>query len=289
MKPYQKSKPKRMKQVAIQGYRGSFHHIVAEGIEGAEVEILACDTFREVARAVEERKVDYGIMAIENSIAGSILPNYNLLQNCNIQITGEAYLRIRQNLMVNRGVKLEDICEVESHQMALLQCTDFLDKHHWRLIESADTALSAAQLQASGSRSKAVIASSLAADIFNLDIIAPDIHTNRDNYTRFLRLDYYDRANNEPQAGEGSGKASLYFKISNSSGSLYDTLGCFEGLNLNMTKLQSYPIPTEPWHYLFHTDMEFQSGADFTKAIERLRERGVEVHIYGVYQKGKDL
>ena len=173
--------------------------------------------------------------------------------------------------------------------MALLQCTEYLDKHRWQLIESTDTALSAAQLQASGSRSKAVIASSLAADLFNLDIIAPDIHTNRDNYTRFLRLDYCDRSHEEPQAGDGGGKASLYFKISNSSGSLYDTLGCFEGLNLNMTKLQSYPIPTEPWHYMFHVDMEFSEGANFSKAIERLRERGVEVHIYGVYKKGKDL
>lgn len=278
-----------MKKVAIQGYRGSFHHIVAEGIEGEDVEILACDTFREVAQAVEEHRVDYGIMAIENSIAGSILPNYKILQTCDVKVTGEAYLRIRQNLMVNKGVTLDDIRKVESHQMALLQCTDFLDKHRWQLIESADTALSAAQLQASGSRNKAVIASSLAADLFNLDVIAPDIHTNRDNYTRFLRLDYCDRSHEEPQAGEGSGKASLYFKISNSSGSLYDTLGCFEGLNLNMTKLQSYPIPTEPWHYMFHVDMEFSEGANFSKAIERLRERGVEVNIYGVYKKGKDL
>ena len=278
-----------MKKVAIQGYRGSFHHIVAEAMEGAEVEILACDTFREVAQAVEQRSVDYGIMAIENSIAGSILPNYNLLQNCNVHITGEAFLRIRQNLMVNRGVTLEDIREVESHQMALLQCTDYLDKHRWQLIESADTALSAAQLQASGSRSKAVIASSLAANIFNLDIVAADIHTIRDNYTRFLRLEYCDRTLSEPMAGEGKGKASLYFNIDNTSGSLYDTLGCFEGLHLNMTKLQSYPIPTEPWHYMFHTDIEFESGANFNKAIERLRERGVEVHIYGIYQKGKDL
>lgn len=278
-----------MRKVAIQGYRGSFHHIVAEGIEGAEVEILACDTFREVAQAVEQRRVDYGIMAIENSIAGSILPNYNILQNCNVHVTGEAYLRIRQNLMVNQGVKLDDIREVESHQMALLQCTDFLDKYRWQLIESADTALSAAQLQASGSRTKAVIASSLAAGLFNLDIVAPDIHTIRDNYTRFLRLEYYDRTHEEPMPGEGKGKASLYFKIDNTSGSLYDTLGCFEGLNLNMTKLQSYPIPTEPWHYMFHTDMEFEEGADFKKAIERLRKSGVEVHIYGVYQKGKDL
>ena len=278
-----------MKRVAIQGYRGSFHHIVAEGIEGAEVEILACDTFREVAQAVEERRVDYGIMAIENSIAGSILPNYNILQNCNIHITGVVYLRIRQNLMVNRGVKLDDIREVESHHMALLQCTNFLDNYRWQLIESADTALSAAQLQASGSRSKGVIASSLAGELFNLDIIAPDIHNIRDNYTRFLRLDYCDRTHCEPQAGEGGGKASLYFKIGNTSGSLYDTLGCFEGLNLNMTKLQSYPIPTEPWHYMFHVDMEFSEGANFSTAIERLRERGVEVNIYGVYQKGKDL
>ena len=278
-----------MRKVAIQGYRGSFHHIVAENIEGAEVEILACDTFREVAQAVEQRRVDYGIMAIENSIAGSILPNYNILQNCNVHVTGEAYLRIRQNLMVNQGVKLDDIREVESHQMALLQCTDFLDKYRWQLIESADTALSAAQLQASGSRTKAVIASSLAAGLFNLDIVAPDIHTIRDNYTRFLRLEYYDRTHEEPMPGEGKGKASLYFKIDNTSGSLYDTLGCFEGLNLNMTKLQSYPIPTEPWHYMFHTDMEFEEGADFKKAIERLRKSGVEVHIYGVYQKGKDL
>lgn len=278
-----------MKRVAIQGYRGSFHHIVAEAIEGGEVEILACDTFREVAQAVEQRRVDYGIMAIENSIAGSILPNYNILQNCNVHITGEAYLRIRQNLMVNRGVRLEDIREVESHQMALLQCTDYLDKYHWQLIESADTALSAEQLQASGSRTKAVIASSLAAELFDLDIIAPDIHTTRDNYTRFLRLDYCERANSEPTPCEGSGKASLYFKINNTSGSLYETLGCFEGLNLNMTKLQSYPIPTEPWHYLFHTDMEFEEGKNFSQAIERLRERDVEVHIYGIYQKGEDL
>jgi prephenate dehydratase len=173
--------------------------------------------------------------------------------------------------------------------MALLQCTDFLDKHRWQLIESADTALSAAQLQASGSRTKAVIASSLAAQLFNLDIVAADIHTTRDNYTRFLRLDYCDRKHQEPQASEGGGKASLYFKIGNTSGTLYDTLGCFEGLNLNMTKLQSYPIPTEPWHYMFHVDMEFSEGANFTTALNRLREKGVEVHIYGVYQKGKDL
>lgn len=278
-----------MKKIAIQGYKGSFHHIAAEGIEGAEVDIFACDTFREVAQAVEQHKVDYGVMAIENSIAGSILPNYNILQSCNIHITGEAYLRIRQNLMVNRGVQLEDIRTVESHQMALLQCTEFLNQHHWQLIESADTALSAKQLQARGSRTTAVIASSLAAQIFDLDIIAPDIHSIRDNYTRFLKLEYCDRTVTSPLPSDGAGKASLYFKIPDKRGSLYKTLGCFEGLNINMTKLQSYPIPTEPWRYLFHTDMEFVDGSDFTSAIERLRSQDTEVHIYGIYQKGGNL
>lgn len=278
-----------MKKVAIQGYSGSFHHIVAESIEGGEVEILACNTFREVARAVERKEVDYGIMAIENSIAGSILPNYNLLQNCNIKITGEVYLQIRQNLMVNRGVRLEDIVEVESHQMALLQCNDFLEQHRWRLVESVDTALSAAQLAKSGSRTTAVVASSLAASIFGLDIIAPDIHTCKDNYTRFLRLDYCDRTVTAPQLSPQDNRASLYFKIGNTSGSLYETLGCFEGLGLNMTKLQSYPIPTEPWHYLFHIDIDFSDGARFIEAVERLRARGVEVHIYGTYKRGESI
>ncbi len=278
-----------MKRVAIQGYRGSFHHIVAEAMEGAEVEILACDTFREVAQAVENRTVDYGIMAIENSIAGSILPNYSLLQSCNVHITGEAYLRIRQNLMVNRGVTLEEIREVESHHMALLQCTDYLDSYRWQHIESADTALSAAQLQASGSRTKAVIASTLAAELFNLDIVAADIHTIRDNYTRFLRIEYCDRNHVELAPVANASKASLCFKIANVSGSLYDTLGCFEGLDINMTKLQSSPIPTEPWHYMFHVDMEFTDANQFATAIRRMRERGVEAHIYGIYKKGIEL
>ena len=279
-----------MKRVAIQGYRGSFHHIVAEGIEGGEIEILACNTFREVAQAVEQRRVDYGIMAIENSIAGSILPNYNLLQNCNVHITGEAYLRIRQNLMVNRGVCLEDIREVESHQMALLQCADYLDAHPWRLVESVDTALSAAALQRSGSRTSAAIAGELAAKLFDLDIVARDIHTNRNNYTRFLVLEYCDRNNFEPEAASTMGnKASLYFKIPDTAGSLYDTLGVMTGLNINMTKLQSYPIPDQPFHYIFHVDMEFDEVSQLRLVVERMRSHGVEVHIYGVYNKNVDI
>ena len=279
-----------MKRVAIQGYAGSFHHIAAQQYESGVVDILPCDTFRAVARAVESGEVDYGVMAIENSIAGSILPNYNILQRCNIHITGEIYLQIRQNLMVNRGVKLEDIREVESHQMALLQCAEYLDAHPWRLVESADTALSAAELQKSGSRTTAAVAGALAAELFDLDIIAADIHTNRNNYTRFLILERCDRAVFEPEAEQTTGnKASLYFKIPDTSGSLYDVLGAMEGLGINMTKLQSYPIADQPFHYMFHTDMEFEDIAALRTATRNMRAKGVEVHIYGVYNKNTDF
>lgn len=279
-----------MKKVAIQGYAGSFHHIAAQQYEGAKVDILPCDTFRAVARAVESGEVDYGVMAIENSIAGSILPNYNILQRCNVHIVGEIYLQIRQNLMVNRGVKLEDIREVESHQMALLQCADFLDAHPWRLVESADTALSAAQLQQSGSRTTAAVAGELAAELFDLDIIAADIHTNRNNYTRFLILERCDRGvfDIETVRTEGN-KASLYFKIPDTSGSLYDALGAMGGLGINMTKLQSSPIADEPFHYMFHVDMEFSSVETLRSVTKRMRDKGVEVHIYGVYNKNTDF
>ena len=279
-----------MKKVAIQGYAGSFHHIAAQQYEGSAVEILPCDTFRAVARAVERGEVEYGVMAIENSIAGSILPNYNILQRCNVRITGEIYLQIRQNLMVNRGVKLEDIREVESHQMALLQCADYLDAHNWRLVETADTALSAAELQRSGSRTTAAVAGALAAELFDLDIIAADIHTNRNNYTRFLILERCDREQFEPTAESIEGnKASLYMKIPDTSGSLYSALGALEGLDINMSKLQSYPIADQPFNYMFHVDMEFGNIVALRTALERMRAKGVEVHVYGVYNKNTDF
>ena len=279
-----------MKKVAIQGYAGSFHHIAAQQYEGSAVEILPCDTFRAVARAVERGEVDYGVMAIENSIAGSILPNYNILQRCNVRVTGEIYLQIRQNLMVNRGVKLEDIREVESHQMALLQCTDYLDAHNWRLVESADTALSAAELQRSGSRTTAAVAGALAAELFDLDIIAADIHTNRNNYTRFLILERCNREQFEPTAESIEGnKVSLYMKIPDTSGSLYSALGALEGLDINMSKLQSYPIADQPFNYMFHVDMEFGNIVALRTALERMRAKGVEVHVYGVYNKNTDF
>src|SRR6187399_3046065 len=182
-------------RVSIQGYEGSFHQEAARVFFGDDVAVIPCDTFRAVVKiAGNKKESDGGVMAIENSIAGSILPNYTLLQKSNLKIIGEVYLHIKQNLLVNPGVKLEDIKEVHSHTMALQQCYDFLDKHKWKLVETEDTALSAKHVHQHKSKHIAAIASKLAAELFNLDMIAPNIQTMKNNYTRFLMLQRQDVA-----------------------------------------------------------------------------------------------
>ena len=269
-----------MKRIAIQGYEGSFHHIAANLYFGRDIEILPCDTFRAVATSVKRGDAYMGLMAIENSIAGSIIPNYSILQDENLQVAGEIYLPIKQNLMVLPDVELEDIQEVESHSMALLQCVDYLDEHNWKLIESDDTALSAKHIAEKGLRHTAAIASELAAEMYGLKIIAPEINTIKSNYTRFMVLKRYDH-NIAPDVN----KASLYFKTNHEEGSLLRALSCLEGINLS--KLQSYPIPSEPWHYLFHIDLEFSCLDDYIRNLNRLQIATEEIHVYGVYHSGK--
>src|ERR1700674_2685676 len=161
--------------IAIQGYEGSFHQVAARRFFGKDVIVIPCATFREVVRiAANKKESEGGIMAIENSIAGSILPNYNLLQKSNLKITGEIYLQIKQNLLVNKGVQLEDIREIHSHPMAIQQCLQFLDKYDWKLVETEDTALSAKHIHQHHSKHAAAIASKLAADLFSLSMIVPN-------------------------------------------------------------------------------------------------------------------
>lgn len=269
-----------MQKIAIQGYEGCFHHIAAIEYFGRDIDILPCDTFRAVAAAVKRGDADMGLMAIENSIAGSIIPNYSILQDENLQVAGEVYLPIKQNLMVLPEVELEDIHEVESHSMALLQCIDYLDEHPWKLIESEDTALSAKHIAEKGLRHTAAIASELAAEMFGLKIIAPEINTIKSNYTRFMVLKRYDH-----NIDNDANKASLYFKTDHKEGSLLKALSCLDGINLS--KLQSYPIPSEPWHYLFHIDLEFACLDDYILNLNRLQEVTREIHVYGVYKSGK--
>ena len=222
-------------------------------------------------------------MAIENSIAGSILANYNLLQQSKLKITGEIYLQIRQNLLVNPGVKLEDIREVHSHTMALQQCYDFLDKYKWKLVETDDTALSAKHIHQHKSKHIAAIASKLAAELYGLDMIAPNIHTLRNNYTRFLILQPVDT----PVNIENADKASINFHTDHSRGSLAKVLTKIAEGGINLSKLQSFPIPGSDFKYSFHADMEFESAGQFESVMEEIRPLTAELKVYGVYKRGE--
>ncbi len=270
-------------KVSIQGYEGSFHQVAAQQFFGRDTEVIPCATFKEVIKIASGKKEsDGGVMAIENSIAGSILANYNLLQKSNLKIIGEIYLQIRQNLLVNPGVKLEDIREVHSHTMALQQCLDFLDKHKWKLVETEDTALSAKHVHQHKSKHIAAIASKLAADLFQLDVLAPNIQTLKNNYTRFLVLQRQDVA----QPVDDANKASVNFHTDHSRGSLAKVLTKIADGGINLSKLQSFPIPGSDFKYSFHADMEFDTIGQFENVIEQIKPITAEVKIYGVYRRG---
>jgi prephenate dehydratase len=272
--------------VSIQGYEGSFHQMAAQYFFGKDVNVIPCATFREVIRiAGNKKESDGGVMAIENSIAGSILPNYNLLQKSNLKVTGEIYLQIRQNLLVNPGVKLEDIREVHSHTMALQQCFGFLDKHNWKLVETEDTALSAKHVHQHHSKHIAAIASRLAAELFQLEIIAPNIHTLKGNYTRFLIVQREEASSVIADAD----KASVNFHTDHSRGSLARVLTIISEGGINLSKLQSFPIPGSDWKYSFHADMEFETLDQFEKVIAEIRSVTEELKIYGIYKKGRTI
>ena len=272
------------KKISIQGYEGSFHQVAALQFFGENVEVICCSTFKELIKIAEHKKeIDRGMMAIENSIAGSILPNYNLLQKSNLKIVGEVYLQINQNLLVNPGVKLQDIREVHSHPMAIQQCFGFLDKHDWKLIETEDTALSAKHIQQHHSKHIAAIAGKLAADLFQLHIIAPNIHTLKNNYTRFLALQREDIA----EGVKGANKASVNFHTDHSKGSLAKVLTKIADGGINLSKLQSMPIPGSDWKYSFHADLEFETIDQLNEVIKTVKPLTEELRVYGVYKNGK--
>jgi prephenate dehydratase len=274
-------------RVSIQGYEGSFHQVAAREFFGEDVAVITCATFREVIRVASSREEsEGGVMAIENSIAGSILPNYNLLQKSSLRVVGEIYLQIGQHLLVNPGVKPEDIREVHSHPMALLQCIDYLEKHPtWKLVETEDTALSAKHLHQHRSRHTAAIARRLAAELFGLEILAPNIQTMKNNYTRFLVL----QREEEVVEVENPDKASVNFHTDHSRGSLARVLTRIADGGINLSKLQSFPIPGSEWEYSFHADMEFDGLDQFHKVIEAIRPITAELKIYGTYKKGRTV
>lgn len=270
-------------RIAIQGFEGCFHQQAAQRYYGKQTEIEACSSFSELVKKVKVGKeADAGMMAIENSIAGSILPNYSLLKNSGLHVTGEVYLQINQHLMALPGQRIEDIKEVHSHPMALLQCMAFLEKYpHIKLVESEDTALSAKHVHQKKSKTIAAIASKLASEIYELDVIAPNIHTAKNNYTRFLAI---SRNGVEPAAD--ANKSSVYFQTPNESGSLAKVLSMIAAEGIGLSKIQSFPIPAKEWTYYFHADMEFEDLSHFRKALKRIEPLTDQLTILGIYRKG---
>ncbi|MCB9013232.1 MAG: prephenate dehydratase [Bacteroidales bacterium] len=274
--------------IAIQGGYGAFHEIAAKHyFEGQEIDIIPNNTFKDLMSSLKQRMVDFGIMAIENSLAGSIIPNYALIKDSKMQIIGEIYLRIRQNLVALPGQKIEDIVEVYSHPMAILQCQLFFDNYpNIKLIESIDTALSAKMIHDEKLEGKAAISSDLAAKKYGLEIIAAGIETNKMNYTRFLIL---REKNGEIQDTSIVNKSSLHFALAHKTGSLSKILSILSYYDINLSKIQSLPIMGKDWEYQFYVDVIFDDYEWYKKALDAIRPFTSELGILGEYVKGNSI
>ncbi len=268
-------------KVAIQGIAGSFHHQVAREYFGNEVEVEECMSFQAVIDSLLTGSSEKAVMAIENSIAGSILPNYALIDDNNISITGEHYIPIQMNLMAVPGQKIENIRKVYSHPMALLQCKEFFKDHpHIKLIEDADTASVAKRISENGKAGVAAVASSAAAELFELEIIERNIHTVKSNTTRFLILS----AEKEDQETAKTDKASIKFVMESRQGSLVTALNILRDYELDMTKIQSVPVIEMPWKYAFFIDVVFSEPEKFRKAMSILEMMTEELKVLGAYK-----
>ncbi len=278
----------KVKRIAIQGGYGAFHEIAAlKYFENDEIEIVPRNTFKDLFKALKTGHVDYGITAIENSLAGSILPNYTLLLESNMTIIGEIYLRIKQNLVALPGQDIKDIKEVYSHPMAILQCQKFFEEYpHIKLIDSADTALSAKEIADKQLTGVGAISSRLAADKYKLEIIAPGIETNKMNYTRFLIL---EDKNGKLHPNENINKASMTFALAHKIGSLSKVLSILSYYELNLAKIQSMPIIGQDWEYQFYLDVEIDDYTLYKQALGAIGPFITGLQIFGEYTKGKTI
>lgn len=273
-----------IRSVAIQGVKGSFHHIVSQNYFDDTIDVLECLSFDSAVDSLITKKCDAVIMAIENSIAGSIIPNYALVDSHKLHIVGEHYLDIQHNLMALAGQSIAEIKEVWSHPMALLQCKEFLKKHpHIKLVEDKDTAEVAQRIFNDQIKGVAAIASIAAAKLFNLDVLAESIQTIKHNETRFVIV---KRENHEiPEAQIN--KASVKFELSSKRGSLATVLNVMSDCKLNLTKIQSLPKIETPWFYAFFVDVTFENFEDFKKAKSILKIMANDFKVLGEYKNAK--
>lgn len=276
-------------RIAIQGIKGSFHHIVANKYFGHDIELVECMSFTEIPLLLENNEVDRAVMAIENSIAGAILPNYALIDEYNLSIEGEYFTNIHHHLMALDGQDLSDIKEVWSHPMALLQCRKFFrERPEIKLIEEKDTAEVAKRIQEQGIKGVAAIASSIAAEMYGLNVVADDIQTIKNNSTRFFVLKKDNDSPYHPsKLGDVKDKASLKFVTKHDSGSLAEILDIFGKHDLNLTKIQSLPIIEKPWNYAFFIDLVIDDFVLYKNALHLISKKVTHLKILGEYHQNK--
>ncbi|QOG03567.1 prephenate dehydratase [Flavobacterium sp. MDT1-60] len=273
-------------KIAIQGIKGSFHHQVVKEYFSENVAIDECLSFEELIDSLLSGKSDQAVMAIENSIAGPIIPNYALIDKNNLHIIGEHYLSIHQNLMALKGQKIEDIKEVHSHPMAILQCMDFLKQYpNIKLVEDKDTAETARRIQEKQLTGIAAIASKTASEMYDLEIIAPEIQTIKNNMTRFVIIKKQNSFLPESEIN----RASIKFELDHKRGSLAAVLNVMSDCKLNLTKIQSLPKIETPWKYSFFVDVTFEKYEDFAKAKTLLNIMAEYFKILGEYKNTKPL
>lgn len=265
--------------IAIQGIKGSYHHEVAMQLFDATCALDECLSFDALVKSVVSKKVEAGVMALENSIAGSIIPNYALIDHHHLHIVDEAYISIEHQLMALPGTNLKDIKEIASHPMALLQCKDFFaTQPHIKLIEDADTAEVAKRIAERKLKGLGAIASASAAKLYGLDIVAPNIHSISNNTTRFVVV------KTTPNTSEDVNKASLKFLLDHKRGSLAAVLNVLSDCKLNLTKIQSMPVVETPWKYSFFVDVTFEEYAFYMKAIQVLEIMTESLKVLGTYR-----
>ena len=270
-------------KIAIQGIKGSFHHQVAKEYFEQEYDLDECMSFTSLVKSLIENKSQKGVMALENSIAGSIIPNYALIDRNNLHIIGEHYLDIHMNLMALKGQKMDDITEVHSHPMALLQCADFfLQYPNIKLVESGDTAESARRIHDQKIKGVAAIASPIAAQMYDLEILSAGIHTIQSNKTRFVIV----KTQNKELPKELINKASIKFELDDTPGSLATILNVMNNSKLNLTKIQSMPIIETPFQYSFFVDVVFEKYKHYEKAKKILELMTTHFKVLGEYKRG---
>ncbi len=273
-----------IQKVAIQGIKGSFHHQVALEYYHQEIDVDECMSFEELVDSLLSGKSNQAVMAIENSIAGSIIPNYALIDKNNLHVIGEYYMDIHQNFMALKGQKVEDISEVHSHPMALLQCMEFLKKlPNIKLVEDKDTAETARRIHQNQLTGIAAIASKTASNMYNLEILAPEIQTINNNMTRFVIL---NKENSFVPKAEIN-KASLKFELDHKRGSLAAVLNVMSDCKLSLTKIQSLPKIETPWKYSFFVDVTFDDYNDYSKAKTLLGIMAEYFKVLGEYTNTK--